>query len=196
MQPGFGIVVLAGEAQIDCGRSGRRFFSERPGIPAPDHRPRAVRCESRSRQVVRVQVEDRLRAARVDLRQRLPVEVDVLADQVPRAVIFPQQRPARAVDVMRRIAPGDLLGALVVGVIRIRPHRDAGDLGFAHLRRSVSNIGLRALDGHVPHRIIGVGRAADAGELAVPGGVGIGGRDGVHRLREVRLKSRSTIFKN
>ncbi len=46
--------------------------------------------------MVRVQVEDRLRPAGfIDLRQRLAVEVDVLADQGAGAVIFAQQRPAR-----------------------------------------------------------------------------------------------------
>ncbi len=61
-----------------------------------------------------MEIEDRLRAARIDLREGFAVEVDIFADQVAGVVIFPQQRPARAVDIMRRIPARDFLGVLAV----------------------------------------------------------------------------------
>ncbi len=63
-----------------------------------------------------MQIEDALRPSRlVDLRQRLAVRMDIFADQDARAVILPDQRPAGAIDVMRRVPARDLLRALVIG---------------------------------------------------------------------------------
>ena len=107
-----GIEVLAGEAQVDRGRSGRHFLAERAGVPDPDHRARAVACESRSRQVVGMQIENRLRTARfINLGQRFPIEPDVFPDENARSVIFPGEQTAQPMDVMRRRAPGHFLRA-------------------------------------------------------------------------------------
>ena len=72
-----------------------------------------VRGVAGRQQMVRVQIEDGFRTSSVDLRQRLPVRIDVFADQIAGAVILPDQRPAGTVDIMGGIAPGHLLGALV-----------------------------------------------------------------------------------
>ncbi len=111
MQTCFGIEVLAGEAQIDRGAARRRLLPEGSAVPAPDRAAPRVRGVAGRQQVVGVQVEDRLRAARVDLREGLPVRIHVFADQSAGVVIFPQQRPARAVDIMNRIPPRHLLRA-------------------------------------------------------------------------------------
>ncbi len=50
------------------------------------------------------------------------------------------------------------------------------------LHRGVVDVGLRAFLGHVAHRIIAVGRAADGGELAAPRRISVGGGGGIHRL--------------
>ena len=111
MEAGFGIEVLAGEAEVD-GRAARRgFLPERAGVPAPHRAAPRIGGITRGQEMVGMEIEDRLRAARIDLRQRLAVEIHIFPDQVPRTVILTQQRPARAVDVMGGIAPRDLLRA-------------------------------------------------------------------------------------
>ncbi len=107
------IVILAGEAQVDGRRSDRRLLPEGAAVPAPDRAAPRVRGVAGRQQMVRVQIEDGFRTSSVDLRQRLPVRIDVFADQIAGAVILPDQRPAGTVDIMGGIAPGHLLGALV-----------------------------------------------------------------------------------
>ncbi len=113
MEAGFTVEVLAGEAEIDGRAARRRFLPERAGIPTPHRAAPRVGGVAGRQQMVRVQIEDGFRTSSVDLRQRLPVRIDVFADQIAGAVILPDQRPAGTVDIMGGIAPGHLLGALV-----------------------------------------------------------------------------------
>ena len=105
MEAGFGIEVLAGEAEVD-GRAARRgFLPERAGVPAPHRAAPRVGGIARGQEMVGMEIEDRLRAARIDLREGFAVEVDIFADQVA------------GVDLPRMMVP---VRELVTGLVSMR----------------------------------------------------------------------------
>ncbi len=177
MEGGLGVIVLAGEAEIDRRRSRRRFLAERAGIPCPDRAARRVGTVARRGQMIRVQICDGFRPAGLqDLRQRLPVQPDVFADQDAAIVVFAEEQAAQPVDVMGGRAACDFLRPQIAGIVSVGADRGSADLGFLEHSRSAPDIGAGSVGRHVAHGIVGVAVGPDAGEFAARRGIGVSRR--------------------
>ncbi len=76
------VEILTGEAEVDGGRSCWSFFAECAGIPSPDRAAARVRAIARRHQMIRMQIGQHFGRSGINLRQRLPVQPNILADQI------------------------------------------------------------------------------------------------------------------
>ena len=101
MQACLGVVILSREAQVDGCCACWRFFPERATVSGPDSDAAGVRGIARGHQMIGMQIDQCLRSARINLRQRLPVQIDIFPYERACIVILPIQQSALSVDVMR-----------------------------------------------------------------------------------------------